>query len=71
MNSPLDQAYLHAQIEDYLDYLCAPLLGIAPYAQRRRLRLEAADHLQALAEDFQAEGFAPDQAFLLALKEYG
>ncbi len=71
MNSPLDQAYLYAQLEDYLDYLCAPLLGIAPYAQRRRLRLEAADHLQALAEDFQAEGFTPDQAVLLALKEYG
>lgn len=71
MNSPLDQNYLQEQIEDYLDYLCAPLLGIAPYAQRRRLRLEAADHLLALIEDLEAEGFAPEEAVLLALKEYG
>ncbi len=70
-NSPLDQTHLQEQIEDYLDYLCAPLLGIASYAQRRRLRLEAADHLQALIEDLEAEGFAPEEAALLALKEYG
>jgi len=60
-----------AQIEDYLDYLCAPLLGIVPYAQRRRLRLETEDHLRALVEDFGAEGFAPDQAVTVALQEYG
>ncbi len=75
MNSPrnsiFDQAFAEARIEDYLDYLCAPLLGIAPYAQRRRLRLEAADHLYALAEDFEAEGFAPEDAVLRALQEYG
>ena len=70
-NSPLDQTHLQEQTEDYLDYLCAPLLGVASYAQRRRLRLEAADHLQALAEDFQAEGFAPEEAVLRALQEYG
>lgn len=60
-----------AQIEDYLDYLCAPLLGIVPYAQRRRLRLETEDHLLALVEDFQAEGFAPHEAVAVALQEYG
>lgn len=60
-----------AQIGDYLDYLCAPLLGIVPYAQRRRLRLETEDHLRALAEDFEAEGFAPAEAVTVALQEYG
>jgi hypothetical protein len=60
-----------AQIEDYLDYLCAPLLGVVPYPQRRRLRLEAADHLYALTEDYAAEGFAPPEAAGLALREYG
>ena len=64
-----DEAWV--QIEDYLDYLCAPLLGIVPYAQRRRLRLETEDHLRALAEDFKAEGFAPDEAVSVALREYG
>ena len=81
MNSPSDPPPLpaappaeeeqQAQIGDYLDYLCAPLLGIVPYAQRRRLRLETEDHLLALAEDFQAEGFAPDEAVTVALQEYG
>jgi len=60
-----------AQIADYLDYLCAPLLGIVPYAQRRRLHLETEDHLRALADDFEAEGFAPHEAVAVALREYG
>ena len=60
-----------ALIEDYLDYLCAPLLGIVPYAQRRRLRAEAQDHLLALSEDLEAEGFAPVEAVAAALREYG
>ena len=81
MNSPGDlplspdvapaEEQQRAQIGDYLDFLCAPLLGIVPYAQRRRLRLETEDHLLALAEDFQAEGFAPDEALSVALREYG
>ena len=68
--SPLEDDR-RAQIDDYFDYLCAPLLGIVPYAQRRRLRLETEDHLLALAEDFGAEGFAPDEAVAVALREYG
>jgi len=81
MNSPSDfppscgappaEEQQRAQIGDYLDFLCAPLLGIVPYAQRRRLRLETEDHLLALAEDFQVEGFAPDEALTVALREYG
>jgi len=60
-----------ALMGDYLDHLCAPLLGIVPYAQRRRLRAEAEDHLLALAEDFEAEGFTPAEAVVVALREYG
>ena len=77
-NDPLPPAHApsahedrQAQIEDYLDYLCAPLLGIVPYAQRRRLRLETEDHLLALIEDFESEGFTPSEAVTVALKEYG
>ena len=65
------QALIREAIEDYLDYLCAPLLGVVPYRQRRRLRTEAEDHLIALAEDFGAEGFAPEEAVAVALCEYG
>lgn len=70
-DAPPAEEEAQAQVEDYLDYLCAPLLGIAPHAQRRRLRLETEDHLRALAEDFEAEGFAPDEAVAVALREYG
>lgn len=67
---PVDEER-QAQLGDYLDFLCAPLLGIVPYAQRQRLRLETEDHLLALVEDFGAEGFAPDEAVTVALQEYG
>lgn len=70
-NAPDVQNRLNDLLEDYLDYLCAPLLGVVPYAQRRRLRLEATDHLYALTEDYTAEGFAPLEAVQVALREYG
>ena len=70
-DAPPAEEQQRAQIGDYLDFLCAPLLGLVPYAQRRRLRLETEDHLLALTEDFQAEGFAPDEALSVALREYG
>jgi hypothetical protein len=66
-----EQSDPQMQLEDYLDYLCAPLIGIVPYAQRRRLRLETEDHLLALAEDFQSEGFVFEEAICIALREYG
>ncbi len=75
MNRPLNsdpvQPLLEEALEDYLDYLCAPLLGVVPYPQRQRFRREAADHLLALAEDFAAEGFSPEDALSRALREYG
>ena len=43
-DAPPVEEEVQAQIEDYLDYLCAPLLGIVPYPQRRRLRLERVRH---------------------------
>lgn len=71
MNSLLDPAQAQEQMEDYLDYLCAPLLGTVPYSQRQRFRREAADHLWGLAEDFAAEGFSNADAVSHALCEYG
>lgn len=71
LGEPLGEDNAQALIGDYLDYLCTPLLGIVPYAQRRRLRAEAEDHLHLLAEDFEAEGFSPAEAAAVALREYG
>jgi len=44
------------RIKDYLDYLCAPLLGVVPYAERRSLREEARGHLPEIAAEFEAQG---------------
>lgn len=71
LGEPPGEDGVQALLGDYLDHLCAPLLGIVPYAQRRRLRAEAEDHLLALAEDFEAEGFSPAEAVVVALREYG
>ena len=71
MNTLLDSEQAQERLEDYLDYLCAPLLGAVPYPQRQRFRREAADHLLALAEDFAAEGFSAEDALAHALQEYG
>ncbi|RYG94888.1 MAG: hypothetical protein EON58_15320, partial [Alphaproteobacteria bacterium] len=55
-------ALIHRRVEDYLDYLCAPLLGVVPYHQRLRLRQEAQDHLLLLIEDFAGDGAVSDGA---------
>src|SRR5438045_9125063 len=37
------------RIEDYLDHVCAPLVGVVPYARRQELRAELREHLAAMA----------------------
>jgi hypothetical protein len=58
-------------VEDYLDHLCAPLVGIVPLAERRNLRLEVRSHLEALAADYGFEGKPPAEATATALLELG
>src|SRR5271165_7565163 len=59
------------RIEDYLDYLCAPLLGVVPYAERSSLREEARQHLQDMMMEFEAQGAAPQEAVTCALRAHG
>ncbi len=59
------------RIEDYLDYLCAPLLGVVPYAERRSLREEARQHLQEIVAEFEAQGLSPREALNRALRVHG
>ena len=58
-------------IEDYLDHLCAPLVGIVPLAERRGLRAEVRSHLEALAAEYGFEGRPPLEAIAAALLELG
>lgn len=59
------------RIEDYLDHLCAPLLGVVPYAERQNLRFEAREHLLEIAAEFEAEGQQPETALTNAMQAHG
>lgn len=58
-------------VEDYLDHLCAPLVGLVPYGDRRLLRSEAAFVIEQLARDAMLEGLEPEAATLRAIQRYG
>jgi len=60
-----------AWVEDYLDHLSAPLVGIVPLAERRNLRDEVRAHLEALAAEYGFEGKSPPEATAAALQELG
>ncbi|MCW3055281.1 MAG: hypothetical protein JWN14_4451 [Chthonomonadales bacterium] len=59
------------QIEDFLDHLSAPLIGIVPYRERLAFRQEAHAHIDGLIREFQYEGQEPAQATESALREFG
>jgi hypothetical protein len=59
------------RIEDYLDHLCTPLVGLVPYAVRHKLRMEAEAHLCALMAEFAEKGIAPTDALTAAMQEHG
>ena len=59
------------RVQDYLDTLCAPLVGIVAYRERQSIRAEAEGHLYAQMEDFEAEGLPALEATEAALRAYG
>jgi len=58
-------------LADYLDYLCAPLIGVLPYERRREVYLEVRLHLESLAEELAEPGHTPEEALTAALQEFG
>jgi hypothetical protein len=60
-----------ARIEDYLDHMGAPLVGMAPYARRQSLRAEWRAHLEMLAAAYEELGSDRDAAVTQALKQFG
>ncbi len=58
-------------IEDYLDHLCAPLVGVVPYEDRMCLRMEADEHLSAKMQLYINDGIEPVDAALKAIHQYG
>jgi len=59
------------RVEDYLDHLCAPLVGVVPYANRVALRSEAGAHIAWLVEEFEQQGQKREDAIEAALREHG
>jgi hypothetical protein len=59
------------RIEDFLDHLTGPLVGLVPFRERQALRLEVRAHLECLIEEIQAAGRTPDEALECALREFG
>lgn len=74
MNSPLRLRLVQSSeelLQDYLDNLCAPLVGVVPYVERQSLRAEAEEHLLALIENKEAQGLFSEAAVEATLVEYG
>lgn len=71
MEKPREDDFTDDLIEDYLDHLCAPLVGIVPYPDRRLLRSEAAFIIDRLARDGVLDGLDPQAATLEAIRKYG
>jgi len=65
------QGQCDERLEDYLDHLCAPLIGIVPYAERRAFRLEAHTHIAGLIGEYQYQGQELQAATESALREFG
>lgn len=72
MNSQYDGRLTPAEmIEDYLDHICAPLLGIVPYPERARLREETGFHIEQRANDYRLQGMEEREAVLRAIQMVG
>jgi hypothetical protein len=59
------------RLEDYLDHVCAPLVGVVPYARRAELRAELREHLEAFVATHEELGSPRDVGVLMALRQFG
>jgi hypothetical protein len=64
-------ANLTQRLDDYLDHLCAPLVGTVPHAARNDFRTESRAHLEALAAEYRELGMTPHEALETAFREFG
>src|SRR5437667_10545964 len=58
-------------LDDYLDHLCVPLVGLMPYAARQELRAELQAHLEADVAAHRELGSSPGVAIAMALRQFG
>jgi hypothetical protein len=68
------QAQQHScddRLEDYLEHLVAPLIGIVPFGERKAFRQEACAHLEGLICEYMWQGKDRQKATETALREFG
>jgi hypothetical protein len=65
-SDPIDVA-----VQDFLDRVCAPLIGEVPYSQRAELREELGQHLRALIQAHIELGEPHDVAIANAEEQFG
>ncbi len=58
-------------LEDYVDHLVAPLVGLVPIHERRRLREETLDGLEARTHSNVQKGMDETEAAIRAIRQYG
>lgn len=58
------------RLEDYLEHLVAPLIGIVPFAERKAFRQEAYAHLEGLICEYLWQGKDRQEATEAALQEF-
>jgi hypothetical protein len=59
------------RIEDYLDHVLAPLVGLVDYPSRQELRAELADHIASLTASYRQLGSDSEAAVVAALRKFG
>ncbi len=59
------------RVEDYLEHLIAPLIGVVPYSERKAFRQEAHAHLEGLIREYSWQGQNERAATESALREFG
>lgn len=62
---------LNPMLEDYLEHLIAPLVGLVPYEQRFALRLETQEHLEVRVSQLERDGLGVEEATREAIRRYG
>jgi hypothetical protein len=68
---PADHPRADPRMEDYLDQVCAPLVGWVPYDARMELRVELRAHLESLVAAYRELGSSHDAAVRSALAQSG
>jgi hypothetical protein len=68
---PTQSLSAHERIEDFLDHLCAPLVGVIPYRERALLREEARQHLECLIAEYAEQEATLDGVIEAAFREFG